>query len=40
VPEQEVPDPYYGGPEGFEQALDLAETACRDLIAQLKGASS
>src|SRR5262245_40022021 len=21
--DQEVPDPYYGGPEGFEQVLDL-----------------
>jgi low molecular weight protein-tyrosine phosphatase len=40
VPEQEVPDPYYGEPEGFEQVLDLVEAACRDLIAQLKGASS
>lgn len=24
----EVPDPYYGGPQGFEQVLDLVEEAC------------
>lgn len=28
----EVPDPYYGGPEGFEQVLDLVEAAARGLI--------
>lgn len=31
----EVPDPYYGGPEGFEQVLDLLEDACRGLLKQL-----
>ena len=29
---QEVPDPYYGGPAGFEQVLDLAEAASRGLL--------
>ncbi len=29
---QEVPDPYYGGAEGFEQVLDLVETAARGLL--------
>ncbi|SCK20936.1 low molecular weight protein-tyrosine-phosphatase [Vogesella sp. LIG4] len=24
----EVPDPYYGGPQGFEDVLDLVEAAC------------
>lgn len=24
----EVPDPYYGGPDGFERVLDLVEQAC------------
>ncbi|MEY4762876.1 MAG: low molecular weight protein-tyrosine-phosphatase YfkJ [Pseudomonadota bacterium] len=33
---EEVPDPYYGGPEGFEQVLDLAEAASRGLLAALK----
>jgi len=25
LPGRDVPDPYYGGPEGFEQVLDLVE---------------
>jgi len=33
----EVPDPYYGGEQGFEQVLDLIETACRGLVIELKG---
>ena len=33
---QDVPDPYYGGPEGFERVLDLVEAACRDLVRELK----
>jgi protein-tyrosine phosphatase len=36
---RDVPDPYYGGPEGFEQVLDLVEAACRDLIEDLKATS-
>ncbi len=36
-----VPDPYYGGPEGFETVLDLAEHGCRALFlaiaAQVRG---
>ena len=36
VPEQDVPDPYYGGPEGFERVLDLVEAACRDLLRELQ----
>jgi protein-tyrosine phosphatase len=31
----EVPDPYYGGAEGFEQVLDLATSASRGLLASL-----
>ncbi|MDR0276346.1 MAG: low molecular weight phosphotyrosine protein phosphatase [Paucimonas sp.] len=34
---EEVPDPYYGGEQGFEQVLDLIEAACRGLIIELKG---
>jgi protein-tyrosine phosphatase len=32
----EVPDPYYGGPRGFEDVFDLCEAACRGLIAYLR----
>jgi protein-tyrosine phosphatase len=35
-PEQhEVPDPYYGGPAGFERVLDLIEDACDGLLLHL-----
>jgi protein-tyrosine phosphatase len=37
---RDVPDPYYGGPEGFEEVLDLVEAACRDLLRELKSATS
>lgn len=30
-----VPDPYYGGAEGFEYVLDLLEDACAGLLARL-----
>jgi protein-tyrosine phosphatase len=30
----EVPDPYYGGPEGFERVLDMIEDAAGGLLAQ------
>ncbi|MFK3720520.1 low molecular weight protein-tyrosine-phosphatase [Pseudomonas fulva] len=33
----EVPDPYYGGADGFEQVLDLIETACQALVVEIKG---
>jgi len=31
----EVPDPYYGGPDGFETVLDQVEAACRGLLDTL-----
>ncbi|MCC2603750.1 low molecular weight protein-tyrosine-phosphatase [Planctobacterium marinum] len=37
-PEQEVPDPYYGGDAGFERVLELVENASTALITQLKSA--
>jgi protein-tyrosine phosphatase len=40
VPGRDVPDPYYGGAEGFEAVLDLVEAACRDLVQELKSATS
>ncbi|HWF99914.1 MAG TPA: low molecular weight protein-tyrosine-phosphatase [Steroidobacteraceae bacterium] len=33
----EVPDPYYGGPNGFEEVLDLIEAASRGLLEHLRG---
>jgi protein-tyrosine phosphatase len=33
---QEVPDPYYGGPNGFEEVLDLVESAARGLLSYLR----
>ncbi len=32
----EVPDPYYGGDEGFELVLDLLEDACEGLLEKMK----
>lgn len=29
----EVPDPYYGGPAGFEKVLDLLEDASEGLLS-------
>ena len=33
---REVPDPYYGGPNGFEEVLDLVEAAARGLLGYLR----
>ena len=35
-PGAEVPDPYYGGPEGFERVFDICLDACRGLLAHLR----
>lgn len=32
----DVPDPYYGGDEGFELVLDLLEDACEGLLENIK----
>jgi protein-tyrosine phosphatase len=34
---REVPDPYDGGPEGFERVLDLVEQASAALVKKLVG---
>ena len=34
-PEQDVPDPYYGGPDGFENVLDMIEAASQGLLADI-----
>ncbi|WOD39404.1 low molecular weight protein-tyrosine-phosphatase [Nodosilinea sp. E11] len=31
-PDQEVPDPYYGGPEGFTYVISLLHDACEGLL--------
>ncbi len=31
----EVPDPYYGGEDGFEKVLDLLEDACQGLLSEI-----
>ena len=33
---REVPDPYYGGADGFEQVLDLVDSACEGILANLR----
>jgi protein-tyrosine phosphatase len=33
---EDVPDPYYGGPNGFEEVLDLVEAAARGLLTHLR----
>jgi protein-tyrosine phosphatase len=38
APDLDVPDPYYGGERGFEDVLDLAEAACRGLLARVRPA--
>ncbi len=32
-----VPDPYYGGSEGFERVMDLLEDTCEGLYSYLAG---
>lgn len=32
----DVPDPYYGGERGFEEVLDLVESACAGVIERLR----
>ncbi len=35
-PEREVPDPYYGGAQGFEHVFDLVEDAAEGLLAAIR----
>lgn len=35
-PEQEVPDPYYGGAGGFDRVLDMVEEAAAGLLADIR----
>jgi len=34
--DQEVPDPYYGGSQGFERVLDMVEDAARGLLEDIR----
>ncbi len=34
--EREVPDPYYGGPDGFERVLDMIEDAANGLLQHIQ----
>lgn len=35
-PDAEVPDPYYGGADGFERVLDICTAACQGLLLHLQ----
>lgn len=35
-----VPDPYYGGKNGFERVLDMVTDACAGLVAELRRKTS
>lgn len=34
--DKEVPDPYYGGPEGFNYVIDLLVDSCEGLLTYVK----
>jgi protein-tyrosine phosphatase len=36
----DVPDPYYGGPHGFDRVLDQVEAACRGLLDEVRSAGA
>lgn len=38
IPHAEVPDPYYGGDEGFSAVLDMVEAASEGLLQEICGA--
>ena len=33
---RDVPDPYYGGPQGFDNVLDLVEEASKGLLSDIR----
>lgn len=35
---EDVPDPYYGGPDGFDRVLDMVQAACEQLLDELRQA--
>ena len=36
APRADVPDPYYGGEDGFDEVLDIVEAGCRRLLEELR----
>jgi protein-tyrosine phosphatase len=34
--ELDVPDPYYGGDEGFEEVLEIVERSCAALLDEVQ----
>ncbi|HKJ93789.1 MAG TPA: low molecular weight protein-tyrosine-phosphatase [Longimicrobiales bacterium] len=34
--EPDVPDPYYGGPDGFEHVYEMIERSCRALLDHIR----
>ena len=36
-PDSSVPDPYYGGAQGFETVLDICQRSCEGLLDSLDG---
>ncbi len=36
--ETEVPDPYYGGPDGFRDVFDMIDAASQGLLAHIRSA--
>lgn len=39
-PVDDVPDPYYGGPEGFTVVLDMVEAASEGLLQEIERATA
>ena len=37
-PELDVPDPYYGGVDGFKTTFEIVERSCAGLMEELEGA--
>jgi len=33
---QDVPDPYYGGPDGFNYVFELLDRSCQNLLDEIK----
>lgn len=34
-PTDEVPDPYYGGPDGFDKVFEMVRVACEGMLREL-----
>ncbi|SKB07587.1 low molecular weight protein-tyrosine-phosphatase [Aeromicrobium choanae] len=39
TPDAEVPDPWYGGPEGFDEVLAMVERTTREIVRHLSDGS-